>query len=64
VLSHKRRDVRLNGQLVLKKDIFHYLGSMLQKNENIDEDISHRIKVDWLKWHQASDVLCDLSVPL
>jgi hypothetical protein len=41
--------VRLDGQVVPKKDTFHYLGSMLQKNENIDEDVSHRIKAGWLK---------------
>jgi hypothetical protein len=57
-------DVKLNGQVVPKKDIFRYLGSMLQKNVDIDEDVSHRIKVGWLKWRQASDVLCDLRVPL
>jgi hypothetical protein len=56
--------VRLDGQLVHKKDTFHYLGSVLQKNEDIDEDVSHRIKADWLKWRQASDVLCDLRVSL
>jgi hypothetical protein len=37
---------------------------MLQKNEDIDEDVSHIIKADWLKWRQASDVLCDPRVPL
>jgi hypothetical protein len=42
-------DVRLNGQMVSKKDIFRYLGSILQKDGDIDEDVSHRIKVDWLK---------------
>jgi hypothetical protein len=42
-------DIRLDGQVLPKKDIFHYLGSMLQKNGNIDEDVSHRIKVGWLK---------------
>jgi hypothetical protein len=42
-------DVRLDGQVVPKKDTFHYLGSMLQKDEDIDEDLSHRIKADWLK---------------
>jgi hypothetical protein len=57
-------DVRLDGQVVPKKDTFHYLGSMLQKNGDIDEDVSHRIKVGWLKWCQASDVLCDPRVPL
>jgi hypothetical protein len=37
---------------------------MLQKNGDIDEDVSHIIKVSWLKWRQASDVLCDLRVSL
>jgi hypothetical protein len=40
---------RLDGQVVLKKDTFRYLGSMLQKDGDIDEDASHRIKADWLK---------------
>jgi hypothetical protein len=57
-------DVRLNGQVVPKKDTFHYLGSMLQKNGDIDEDVSHRIKDSWLKWRQASGILCDPRVPL
>jgi hypothetical protein len=56
--------VRLDGQVVPKKDTFHYLGSMLQKDGDIDEDLSHRIKVGRLKWRQASGVLYDLRVPL
>jgi hypothetical protein len=43
-------DVRLNGQLVPKKDTFCYLRSILQKDGGIDKDVSHRIKTDWLKW--------------
>jgi hypothetical protein len=45
--------------VVPKKDIFRYLESMLQKDGDIDEDLSHRIKVIWLKWRQVSGVLCD-----
>jgi hypothetical protein len=56
--------VRLDGQVIPKKDTFRYLGSMLQKNRDINEDVSHRIKVGWLKWRQASGVLCDSRVPL
>jgi hypothetical protein len=37
---------------------------MLQKDGDIDEDVSHRIKSSWLKWRQVSDVLCDPRVPL
>jgi hypothetical protein len=42
-------DVRLDCQVGPKKDTFHYLGSMLQKNGDIDEDVSHKIKAGWLK---------------
>jgi hypothetical protein len=41
-------NVRLNGQVVPKKDTFCYLRSMLQKDGDIDKDLSHRIKAGWL----------------
>jgi hypothetical protein len=47
--TQEEGDVRLDGQVVPKKDTFRYLGSMLQKDGDIDEDLSHRIKADWLK---------------
>ena len=39
------------------------MGSMLQKDEGIDEDVNHRIKAGWMKWRQASGILCDKRVP-
>jgi hypothetical protein len=39
-------DVRLDDQVVPKKDTFYYLGSMFQKNGDIAEDVSHIIKAD------------------
>jgi hypothetical protein len=44
-------DVSLDGQVISNKETFCYLGSMLQKNvdDDIDEDVNYRIKVDWLK---------------
>jgi hypothetical protein len=50
--------------VIPKKDTFLYMGLMLQKNGDIDEDVSHRIKTDWLKWCEASGILCDPRVPL
>jgi hypothetical protein len=47
---------------VSMKDTFHYLGSML-KDVYIDEDVSPRIKVEWMKWCQAFGVLYDKRVP-
>jgi hypothetical protein len=62
--TQEKRDVRLDGQVVPKKDIFRYMGLMLQKDGDIDEDLSHRIKAGWLKCRQDSSVLCDPKVTL
>jgi hypothetical protein len=56
-------DVSLGDQVVPKKDTFRYLGSMLQRDGDNDEDVCHRIKAGWMKWRQASEVLCDKRVP-
>jgi hypothetical protein len=63
VTRHEEGDVSLDGQVVAKKDTFWFLGSMLQKDSDIDEDVRHIILAGWLKWHQASSVLCDKRVP-
>ena len=36
---------------------------MLQRDGDIDEDVNHTIKAEWMKWRQASSVLCDKRVP-
>jgi hypothetical protein len=46
----ENKEVSLDGQVVPQKDTFRYLGSMLQKDEDIDEDMNHRIKARWIKW--------------
>ena len=56
-------DVSLDGQVVVQKDTFRYLESVLQKNGDIDEDVRHRISAGWLKWRQASGILCDKRMP-
>jgi hypothetical protein len=61
--AHEQGEVSLEGYVVPKKDIFRYLGSMLQKDGDIDADVCHRIKAGWMKWHQTSDILCDKRVP-
>ena len=47
--THEEGDVSLEGQVVSKRDTFRYLGSMLQRDGDIDEDVSHRIKAGWMK---------------
>ncbi|KAF3671321.1 putative U-box domain-containing protein 9-like [Capsicum annuum] len=55
--------VTLEAQEVGKRDEFKYLGSVIQSNGEIDEDVSHRIGAGWMKWKLASGVLCDKKVP-
>jgi len=42
-------EVTLGGRSTTKIDKFKHLGSIIQENGDIDEDISQRIKVCWQK---------------
>jgi hypothetical protein len=42
-------DISLDGRVIPMNDISRYLGSMLQSDREIDEDVSHRIRVRWVK---------------
>nr|XP_016492426.1 PREDICTED: uncharacterized protein LOC107811950 [Nicotiana tabacum] len=52
-------DVRLDTQVIPKRESFKYLGSIIQMNGEIDEDVTHRIGAGWTKWRLALGVLCD-----
>ena len=56
--------VRLDGQEILMSSHFKYLGSIIQKDGEIDSDVNHRIQVGWLKWMSATGVLCDRNISL
>ena len=51
--------MRIKDQEIPQRDSLCYLGSIISKDGEIDEDVEHRIKVRWLKWRLASGVLCD-----
>ena len=42
--TREEKDISLEYQVMPRKDTFRYLGSMLQRDGDIDEDVSHRIK--------------------
>jgi len=46
-------EVAIEGESIPKVDKFRYLGSIIQENGDIDEDINHRIRVGWQKWKNA-----------
>jgi hypothetical protein len=55
-------NVSLDSQVVLMNDIFWYLRSILYNDRGIDKDVSHKIKVGWVKWKQIYEILCDKKV--
>ena len=42
---------------------FPYVGSIISKDEEIGEDVEHRIKAGWLKWRHTLGVFCDRRMP-
>nr|XP_009769881.1 PREDICTED: uncharacterized protein LOC104220677 [Nicotiana sylvestris] len=64
VLGETNREVRLDSQVIPNRESFKYLGSIIQGDGEIDEDVMHHIGVGWMKWRLASGVLCDKKVPL
>ncbi|XP_050512290.1 uncharacterized protein LOC114325734 isoform X1 [Diabrotica virgifera virgifera] len=56
--------VFLDGKMIVKSNSFKYLGSVLQSNGEIDEDACSRIRAGWMKWKEASGVLCDRKIPM
>ncbi|KAG5613703.1 hypothetical protein H5410_013527, partial [Solanum commersonii] len=63
VLDEADVEVRLATQIIPKKESFKYLGSVIQENGDIDDDVIHRIGVAWTKWRLASRVFCDKKIP-
>ncbi|KAF3671889.1 putative ATPase family AAA domain-containing protein 1-like isoform X3 [Capsicum annuum] len=47
--------VKLDTHSISTRDSFKYLGFMIQENGEIDEDVTHRIGVGWMKWRFASE---------
>ncbi|KAL6559063.1 hypothetical protein OROHE_006432 [Orobanche hederae] len=55
--------ITFDGKVVHGSTFFRYLGSIIQKDGELDGDVAHRIKAGWLKWKSATGVLCDPGMP-
>uniref|UniRef100_A0A1U7UYI2 Uncharacterized protein LOC104213306 n=1 Tax=Nicotiana sylvestris TaxID=4096 RepID=A0A1U7UYI2_NICSY len=64
VTQEADEDVKLDTQVISRRESFKYLESIIQKDGEIDRDVTHRIGERWMKWRLPSDVLCDKNVPL
>jgi len=56
--------VTLDRQGIPMSNHFKYLESIIQKDEEINSDVNHKIQAGWLKWRSATGVLCDCDIPL
>ncbi|KAG5569286.1 hypothetical protein H5410_059052 [Solanum commersonii] len=63
VMEEADVEVRLATQIIPKRESFKYLGSVIQGSGDIDDDVTHRIGVAWMKWRLVSGVLCDKKIP-
>jgi len=52
-------EITMVGAVIPRVQKFKYLGSILEDNRDIDDDINYRIRVGWQKWRNASGILCD-----
>nr|XP_009765363.1 PREDICTED: uncharacterized protein LOC104216930 [Nicotiana sylvestris] len=43
-------DVRLDSQVIPKRESFKYIGFVIQGNREIYEVVTHRIGAGWMKW--------------
>ena len=56
-------EVSINEAVVNGMTKYKYLGLIIQRDEEIDGDVNHRIHAGWLKWQAATAVLCDREFP-
>jgi len=52
----------MDGVAIPRVKKFGYLGWIIEEKGDIDEDISQRIIVEWQKWKNTSNVLCDKKI--
>ncbi|KAF3621797.1 Mitochondrial pyruvate carrier 1 [Capsicum annuum] len=63
-VSHESDVVnKLDTYSINKRESFKYMGSIIQEDGDIDEDVTHRIGARWMKWRLASRIMCDKKVP-
>ncbi|KAK9755495.1 hypothetical protein RND81_01G029500 [Saponaria officinalis] len=62
-LSRLDETFEIDGNVVEGPEFFRYLGSIIQKDGELDGDVAHRIKAGWLKWKSVTEFLCDKDMP-
>ncbi|GJY43355.1 retrovirus-related pol polyprotein LINE-1 [Tanacetum coccineum] len=48
--NDQNEEIHIGDHILESKESFRYLGSVMHKSERIEDDVTHRIQVGWLKW--------------
>ena len=60
--THEGTEIKLGNQTIQQVDKFRYLGSIIQKDCEVDSDVNNRIQAGWVKWRKATGIICDRKV--
>ena len=55
--------MRTEANNIPQRESFIYLGSIIRKDREIEEDAKHRIRARWIKWRLAFEVPSDRRIP-
>ena len=57
-------EIFMQGEKLKRVDAFKYLGSTVQGNGSLNQEINHRIQAGWNNWKKVSGVLCDKRISI
>ena len=60
--THEDIEITLRDHVIKQVDKFKYLGSIVQDNCEVADDVNNRIQAGWFKWREATRVICDHKV--
>lgn len=56
--------VKLEDSDVERVECFKYLGSKINPQNDLEPEVSSRVKAGWANWRKTTGILCDKKVPL
>ncbi|XP_022180863.1 uncharacterized protein LOC111041028 [Myzus persicae] len=54
----------MGSDVVCEVDRFKYLGWVVQNKSGFEDEVRNKIMCGWMKWRDASGILCNDSMPL
>ena len=58
-IERAKTTMRIEDHDIIQSNSFCYHDSIICMDEEIDEDVEHKMKAGWLKWRLAYGVFCD-----